>query len=63
MVLFKSCPKCSTGDLLKTEDMFGEYLACVQCGFVKDISSVQKEAPAPVDEPTSTVPDAQRWSA
>ena len=39
MVLFKSCPKCITGDLLKSEDMFGAYLECVQCGFVKDLAA------------------------
>ena len=38
MVLFKSCPRCGTGDLLKTEDMFGAYFECVQCGFVKDLA-------------------------
>ena len=37
MILFRSCPKCATGDLMKTRDAFGEYMECLQCGFVRDI--------------------------
>lgn len=39
MILFNSCPRCSTGDLMKTEDPFGEYVECLQCGYVRDIES------------------------
>ena len=49
MVLFKSCPKCMTGDLIKAEDMFGAYLECMQCGFVKDLTQVQQPAAQPVE--------------
>lgn len=37
MILFRSCPSCSTGDLIKTNDTFGEYMECVQCGYVRDV--------------------------
>lgn len=43
MILFRSCPTCSTGDLIKTSDTFGEYMECVQCGYVKDVET----APTP----------------
>ena len=39
MILFSSCPRCSTGDLMKTEDAFGEYLECLQCGYVRDVET------------------------
>lgn len=59
MVLFKSCPKCETGDLMKSEDMFGEYVECLQCGFVKDLSNASATTPV---EPQSTG-DTERMSA
>ncbi len=31
MLYLKACPRC-TGDLAPTEDEFGSYLYCVQCG-------------------------------
>ena len=37
MVLFKSCPKCRTGDMAQMQDSFGWYLKCLQCGFLKDL--------------------------
>ena len=30
-IYFRACPKCS-GDLRPVTDLFGSYLACVQCG-------------------------------
>lgn len=39
MILFSSCPQCTTGDLMKTEDAFGDYLECMQCGYVRDVES------------------------
>jgi Zn ribbon nucleic-acid-binding protein len=38
VILFKSCPKCGTGDLVRTSDLFGAYVECVQCGFTRDIA-------------------------
>ena len=50
MILFKSCPKCMTGDLIKAQDMFGAYVQCIQCGFMKDLPAPEQPAavPAPV---------------
>ena len=44
MIKFKGCPKCH-GDLYLNEDMYGKYLNCLQCGYVKDV----------VDEPETEV--------
>lgn len=32
MIWFKSCPKCSSGDLEEKSDQDVHYLRCVQCG-------------------------------
>jgi hypothetical protein len=32
MLWFKSCPKCSTGDLSEGKDRYGMYIFCLQCG-------------------------------
>jgi hypothetical protein len=32
MFWFKSCPKCGTGDLYDSGDLYGAYVACLQCG-------------------------------
>ena len=36
MFWLKNCPRCS-GDIYSEKDSFGSYVACVQCGFQKDI--------------------------
>ena len=47
MIKFKFCPKCR-GDLYLAEDIFGKYLSCLQCGYLKDLPLVeQQSAPAP----------------
>ncbi|MCH7656074.1 MAG: hypothetical protein IIC95_08875 [Chloroflexi bacterium] len=54
MILFKSCPKCTTGDLMKSEDLFGEYMECLQCGYMKDLAAPARSVvpvPAPVPVP------------
>ena len=63
MVLFKSCPKCGTGDLLKSGDMFGEYVECVQCGFVKDLVPEPKPVSSQVDVPAGASLDTPPLSA
>lgn len=40
MILFRSCPRCVSGDLIKTKDAFGEYMECAQCGYVRTIETV-----------------------
>ena len=36
MIEFKVCPKCR-GDLYLREDIFGKYLSCLQCGYLRDV--------------------------
>ena len=36
MIRFKICPRCQ-GDLYQTQDIFGKFLSCFQCGYLKDI--------------------------
>jgi hypothetical protein len=36
MIKFKACPKCH-GDINVAEDIFGKYLNCLQCGYLKDL--------------------------
>lgn len=37
MIKFKVCPRCR-GDLYLAEDVFGRYLSCFQCGYLKDVA-------------------------
>ena len=39
MIRFKICPRCR-GDLYQTQDIFGKFLSCFQCGYLKDIGEV-----------------------
>ena len=32
MLWFKQCPRCE-GDLHHDRDVYGEYVACLQCGY------------------------------
>jgi predicted nucleic acid-binding Zn ribbon protein len=43
MIKFKTCPKCR-GDLYLSEDIFGKYLSCLQCGYLKDVEEPVMEA-------------------
>ena len=36
LIKFKFCPKCH-GDLYLAGDIFGKYVSCLQCGFLKDL--------------------------
>jgi len=47
MVYLKACPKCM-GDLAVGRDMYGSYVSCLQCGFMRDLEIAAKsEAPSP----------------
>lgn len=37
-IKLKGCPKCR-GDLYFSEDMFGKYLSCLQCGYLRDVNA------------------------
>ena len=36
MMLLKGCPRCH-GDLHVNTDMYGAYVKCLQCGYMKDL--------------------------
>jgi hypothetical protein len=36
MIKFKVCPRCR-GDVCLREDIFGKYLSCLQCGYLRDL--------------------------
>jgi hypothetical protein len=33
MLWLKCCPRCNSGDLYESRDMYGSYVACLQCGY------------------------------
>ena len=37
MIKFKSCSKCDHGDLLLSQDIYGWYLKCLQCGHIVEL--------------------------
>ena len=41
MLFLKACPKCS-GALFLEVDMYGRYIKCLQCGFLKDTGANQE---------------------
>lgn len=43
MIKFKVCPRCR-GDLFLGEDVFGKYLSCLQCGYLKDVEEPKLES-------------------
>ena len=63
MMLFKSCPKCIAGDLIKSADMFGEYVECIQCGFMKDLPAPQRSVAAPALVPVEVGSEPPRLAA
>jgi len=42
-VKFKGCPKCH-GDLYLNRDLYGRYVTCLQCGYMKDLVEGQQMA-------------------
>ena len=36
MMYLKGCPRCH-GDLYLGEDIHGQYLSCIQCGYLRDL--------------------------
>jgi ssDNA-binding Zn-finger/Zn-ribbon topoisomerase 1 len=44
MIKFKGCPKCG-GDLQLGEDMYGKFVNCLQCGYLKDVLPEGLKAP------------------
>ncbi len=38
MVKLKACPRCR-GDLNVTQDQYGPFTECLQCGYTRDLES------------------------
>ncbi len=39
MILLKACQRCHTGDVVTDRDMYGLYILCLQCGYMKDLAN------------------------
>ena len=37
MLYFNSCPKCLTGVIEHQQDPYGDFIQCLQCGFLRDM--------------------------
>lgn len=44
MIYFKSCPRCS-GDVYESQDMYGYFLTCWQCGHTEDLKEEHPTKP------------------
>ena len=50
MIRFKACPKCR-GDLSLSEDIFGRFWSCLQCGLIREIAERPKPQRVPMAAP------------
>ena len=58
MIKFKECPRCQ-GDLYLAEDVFGRYVSCMQCGYLRDLEQAARES-----DPVGAIPhEAEREAA
>ncbi len=39
MMWFKSCPRCTNGDVFFEEERYGYRVRCAQCGFSREVDS------------------------
>jgi hypothetical protein len=37
MLWLKSCPRCTTGDVTLSQDVYGSFVFCLHCGYSKDL--------------------------
>ena len=44
MIWFKSCRRCRTGDVTIDMDMYGWYVLCLHCGYMKDLDHPDQAA-------------------
>ena len=51
--LLGSCPKCIGGDLHVDRDMYGWYLKCLQCGYLRDLPRTVEAKPVSNRAPPS----------
>mgnify|MGYP003139981362 CR=1 FL=1 len=38
MWILKGCTRCDSGDMMQTEDQFGGFFQCLQCGHLSPIT-------------------------
>ena len=54
MFWFKKCPRCS-GDLYDSQDPYGSFVTCIQCGFSQDVAgSFEDSVEKPLTPPALT---------
>lgn len=41
MIKFKDCPRCR-GDLYLTQDIYGKFYSCMQCGYLRDVIEINE---------------------
>ncbi len=41
MMKLKNCPRCR-GDLYLSQDIYGKFYSCIQCGYLRDIVEVRE---------------------
>jgi hypothetical protein len=59
MIYLKECPKCK-GDLNTREDVDGQFLSCIQCGYMKDLPSEPQMDIAPYTDGETFLIDAPK---
>ena len=63
MVWLKACPRCQRGDLKLDSDMYGKFVQCVQCGFIKELNPVPAAAAQPIKSPVRATETRQPVAA
>lgn len=51
MVWLKACPRCQRGGLKLDSDMYGKFVQCVQCGFIKELNPAPLAVAQPIPTP------------
>ena len=56
MLYFNSCPRCQTGTIEYTTDMWGKYLSCLMCGYAIHSKSIRPDTLGAGTEPSMGMP-------
>lgn len=60
MVCLKCCPRCNTGALYEGRDVYGSYIACLQCGYylseAEEVALRYASTPGPIGQTRSKTP-------
>ena len=67
MIKFRDCPRCK-GDLYLSQDVYGKFYSCMQCGYLRDVIEVNEPRnrsgkEAVVSQNTGDFVDAERDAA